>query len=1207
MSFTHLHVHTEYSLLDGVIKIPSLVARIKELGMDSCAISDHGVMYGVPEFWRCCRDNGVKPILGCEVYIAPTERTIKQTVDGLKYFHLLLLAKNFIGYKNLIKLVTVGHIEGYYYRPRIDRETLKKYSEGLICTSACMASPINRYILRGEYEKAEDWVKFLQSVFKDDFYLELQRLNFSGSDELKESEKKFILKENDDETVVEESIDSIILQKICNNKLREYSEKYKIPLIATADAHYLTNEDQDVQSILFCIKDGTKLDDPNSRKGYEGTYILSPEEMLKKFSDDVTPVENTMKVAEKIENYSIAFDRVQPKFWNVPDNTTSHKLLREMVFEGALKKYPSMDVLNRNPTNRYNILFEKLVLPETVNQTVDEVGINESKARELLHPNLVKRLTYEMEVIHNKGFDDYFLVVSDLMKWSAQNKILVGVRGSVAGSAVAYCLDIVEAEPIWWELYFERFLNPERPSPPDIDIDIQDTRRDEVIEYVKSRYGNESVTAICTFGRLKTKAAIRDVARVMGIDLKIADKLSKMVMVLFGKPYSMDKMMETDQEFSAIINSDEKLKKLAETVKKIDNMARHISVHACGHLITPGPVVEYVPEQYESGGESRVITQYEGPQLEEIGLMKFDFLGLRTLTIVANTINYIKENKGINIDYRTIPDGDKKTFEEIFCKGETTGVFQFESPPMKQYLRELKPNSLEDLCFMAAAYRPGPMKYIPSYIKRKHGLEEVSYITPELEPILSSTYGYAIYQEQVIKIAVDIAGYTMGGADLLRRAMGKKKKDVMDKEEEKFKKGCIDRGINEEIAKKLWEYLLPFADYGFNKAHAAGYAILAYKCAYLKANFPLEFMTALLQSDLTDFERIAIDIAEAKRMGFKVLPPNINTSMVNFSTEGDDCIRFGLGAIKNVGTKLCEMIISKRQELGDFENLDDFVFKVGVENLNKRNLEALIKSGAMSIFGEPNALLELIPVVTAKFSKYKKTNPVDTLELFSVAEENKRSCVSKTPLPDVKPASQIEKTNWEHEFLGVFVTYHPLDNYRWVLLTDRFGKISDLEEMQEGEKIKLLVITTSIKITQTKKDNSKMAILSIGDYVSQTEAVIFPKVFDKFKELIKDSIPLILVCTVNERDEKKSLSVNDIVDVEKLSKPNKITINICDEFNREKLLEIKSVMVQKEKSNLEVIILYGDKKNPSIKIRYANIDDHRTVSILSNYSVNTTS
>ncbi len=1200
MEFTHLHVHTEYSLLDGVNKIPSLVARIKELGMDACAISDHGVMYGVPEFWKYCKDLGIKPILGCEVYIAPDKRLDKKPINGIKYYHLLLLAKNLLGFKNLSKLVSLGHLDGYYYRPRIDKEILVKYSEGLICTSACIGSPINRHILRGEFDIAEDWVKFLHTTFKEDFYLELQRLNYSGSDEIDSKIQAHDLIE--DNPSQEEIIDDIGLQKICNTKLKEFAQKYNIKLVATTDAHYLKKEDTDIQSILFCIKDGTKLGDTNSRKGYGGTYILSPEEMKEKFSDDITPVLNTMEIAEKVENYSIAFERVQPRFWNIPKDTISHKFLREMVFQAALQKYPNKEYLLNNPDSKYNKLFEKLTLPDQVDLIVDELGEYEKKATEILHTNLVKRLQYEIEVIHKKGYDDYFLIVSDLMKWANSQDILMGVRGSVAGSAVAHCLDIVEVEPIIWELYFERFLNPERPSPPDIDMDIQDSRRDEVINYVKEKYGEESVAAICTFGRLKTKAAIRDVARVMGIDLKIADKLSKMVTVLFGKPYSIQKMIETDVEFASMINSNEQLKKLSEIVTQIDNMARHVSVHACGHLITPGPVIDYVPLQYESGGDNRVITQYEGPTLEEMGLMKFDFLGLRTLTIVANTLKYIKKKYNTALNYNSIPEGDEKTYKDIFWKGETTGVFQFESPPMRQYLRDLKPTSQEDLCFMAAAYRPGPMKYIPSYIKRKHGLESTEYITPKLKHILDYTYGYAIYQEQVIKIAVDIAGYTMGGADLLRRAMGKKKKEVMDKEEVKFKTGCIKNGLTEEVAQKLWEYLLPFADYGFNKAHAAGYAVLAYKCAYLKAHYPLEFMTALLQSDLEDLDRVAIDISEVKRMGFKILPPNINYSDVNFTTEGTDVIRFGLGAIKNVGIKLCEIIVQKRNELGKFEHLDDFVWKVGIENINKRNLEALIKSNALIDFGEHNALLEISQSVLAKFSKKKPKKDSEQIG-FMLIEESGMGYVTKTQLPNVAPATNTEKTSWEKEYIGVYLTHHPLESFMWLLLRKEIREINEIQDLDHAESnIQILATIVNKKITHTKSNNEKMAILTIEDFTGQTEAVVFPKTFQKKFHLLTEGDPLLLTCTVNEKDEKKSLIVNDVEFAGNIIKPKSIVINICSEFNEHNLLTLKSVCKNQESEGLiETKILYGDKSNPASFIRYINIGDIDVIRIIKKY------
>lgn len=1191
MSFTHLHVHSEYSLLDGVNRVPKLLEKVQKMGMSHVALTDHGVMYGIAEFWKYSKDFGVKPIFGCEIYVAPKERTLRETVDGIKYYHLLLLAKNFTGYQNLLKIVSIGQLEGMYYKPRVDRETLAKYSEGLICTSACMAGPLSRHILKKQYEQAEDWLKFLQGNFKDNFYIELQRHGYDGSDDLTKDEESRISSNLGDETG-EESIDDANQQKFSNLKLREFAEKYKIPLVATTDAHYLDKEDKDVQTVLFAIKDGKLLSDDSCRRGYEGTYLASADEMLMKFSDEKSAVENTMKIAEQIEDISIAFDRVQPKFWNLQKGSTSERELRKQTFEGAIKKYKrSKYRVQKNRKEYKEEDLTKLIAKE-----------NYDEIREYLGDELFERIEYELKVIHDKGYDDYFLVVSDLMKWAASQGILMGVRGSVAGSVAAHCLDIVEVEPIEWELYFERFLNPERPSPPDIDMDIQDTRRDEVIEYVKDKYGDDAVAAIIAVGRLKTKAAIRDVARVMGIDLAIADKLSKMVHVLFGKVYTIDKMMETDQEFASIINSDPQLQQLADYVRKIENMGRHSSVHACGHLITPGAIVNYVPLQRERG-EGRAVVQYEGPWLEELGLMKFDFLGLRTLSIINYAIELINKNNNADVNFWKIPNDDQATFD-LFSRGETIGVFQFESPPMQQYLRELKPENQEDICFLAAAYRPGPMKYIPDYIARKHGKQETEYLIPEMEPIVGKTFGFAIYQEQVIKIAVDIAGYTMGAADNLRRAMGKKKIDVMKKEEIVFKDGIKAKGLSEKVGQELWNYLLPFADYGFNKAHAAGYAVLAYKCAYLKAHYPLEFITALMHADLENLDRVTIDIQEAKRMGYKVLPPNVNSSVVHFIPENENSIRFGLGAIKNVGVKVCEAIINERETNGVFTSIDDLVFRVGTEFINKRSLESLIRSGALDEFGDRNALLTIMPEVLAKANSKSKARDENQTDLFSMLAEEDQPKISfqKTPLPEVDPVKDSDKIRWEKELLGIFVSTHPLQKFFWTKIFPDYEKLRSVEEFDHNRNLKVLCTITSVRYTFTKKDNAKMAIVTLEDDTGKADAVLFPRSFEKYQHLLLETTPLIIRGTINLREDRKSIIINEIEHGNILQRPKRINIDIRGVTSDDDLQELKKCF--EGGGDTDVVIKYGSREAPEkVMVRKINLEDESAMDCLRKWAI----
>lgn len=1126
--FTHLHVHTQYSLLDGVNSIPKLLEKVSGDGMEAVAMTDHGVMNGFQEFWALSKDFNVKPILGCEVYVAPGDRRVRKEIDGIKYYHLLMLAMNKTGWQNLVKLVSRGHSEGYYYNPRVDRELLKKYSEGLIVTSACLASPIARNINYGRLEEAEDWVRFFKETFPGRFYLELQRNGFDGKDEY---DPKY------EQQYGPKWAETIRAQIKVNNKLREYAAKYDLPLVATTDAHFLNAEDKDVQKVLFCIMDGVTLDDPKAREGYEGTYVTTQEEMLLKFADDRTPLDNTMRIAEQVEEFDIMHDRVQPAFWNLPAGKTAQQELRDQTYEGAKWRYGEVT------------------------------------------PELRERIDYELEIIHNKGYDDYFLVVGDLLQWSAENGIQTGTRGSVTGSVVAYCLDIVKIDPIKWELYFERFLNPERPTPPDIDMDIQDSRRDELVQYSRDKYGSNSVAAIATFGRFQTKAAIRDVSRVMGIDLGLADKLSKMVGVKFGKVFSIDKQMDEDEEFKSLIENDPELMRMADIVRKITGLARNLSIHAAGYLITPKPIVNYTPVQKAARGDE-MITQLEFGPLEETGLMKFDFLGLRTLTILGNAVRLVNERHNMSMTLEDIPDDDKKTFD-LFATGETMGVFQFESPPMRRYLQELQPTTQEDICFMAAAYRPGPMQYIPDYISIKHGRKEAEYIIPEIKPIVETTNGFAIYQEQVIKIAVELAGYSMGHADLLRRAMGKKKMKVMKKEEPIFKEGIKKLGYGQDIADQIWEYLLPFADYGFNKAHAAAYAVLAYKCAYFKAHYPLEFMTALMHSDLENTERITIDIQEAKHLGFQVLAPDVNSSGVFFEASGDDTIIFGLGAVKNVGTHMCEAIVKAREEKGKFHNLNDLIQKVGTDNISKKALECLIKVGATDSFGPRNSLLAILPSVFDQIAKQQKMSAVGQVGMFGLTGAitgASEIIVPATPLPRMPELEDRQLIQWEKELIGIFLSRHPLDKYQWASLLSDFTAPERVAAQKDGNRVKVLASINEIKVIRTKASNEKMAFLNLDLGVTTIEAVLFPSSYATLEESLDEAVPLIVSGSVSHRNDEPSILINNISSADRLRPPEKITIDICSVRNEIELERIRKCFT--EEGELTVEIKYGEKFSP---------------------------
>jgi len=1119
-SFVHLHVHTEYSMLDGLNKISRLVEKVKNAGMNAVALTDHGVMYGMFEFWKACHDSGVKPIIGCEIYVAPTERTHRQDVDGIRYYHLVLLAKNLVGYHNLIKLVSIGHLEGFYYRPRVDKEILEKYSEGLICTSACPAGPLGRHILADQNNKAREWLEYLAKIYSGNFYLEVQRHGLVGSDVLPKDATDF-MKE----------------QSAINTELIKWSKEYNLPLVATTDAHYLDDSDEFTQEVLFAIKDGKTLEDPTRRLPYKHTYIKTPEEMAEIFSDIPEALKNTQKLADTVSDYNIIYDRVQPTFLDVAKGKTAGEFLRELAYEGAKVKYGEI--------------------------TID----------------IEARLEQELSVIHEKGYDDYFLVVSDMMKWARQNGIVVSVRGSVGGSVVAYSLDIIKFEPIKWNLYFERFLNPERESPPDIDIDIQDNRRSELISYVENKYGKENLCGIAAFGRLKTRNAIRDVSRVMGIDLSTADTLSKLVEVVYGKPKSIDWMLENNHEFRGIIDSSPKLKEMTRVVSKIDGLCRHVSTHASGYLITPSPNVDYVPLQTETGTSNKVITQIEFNPLEYLGLMKFDFLGLSNLSIIDYAIKLIQKRMGKGIDIYTIPEDDEKTFK-LFQNGNTTSVFQFESAGMKRYLKELHPENLEDLCFMAAAYRPGPMQFIQPYIDCKHGKKEPEYLIPELKPILGNTYGFLIYQEQVIRIAVDIAGYSMGQADILRRAMGKKVMAIMNAQEKTFIEGCVKNGFTEEIGKKLFEYMIEFANYGFNKAHSAAYAIVGYWTAYLKAHFPVEFMCARLTSDMSHPDKLIVALEEAKHLGLTILPPDINKSHAEFIPEGSSSIRYGLDGIKNVGANVVSEIIKQRDENGEFKSLDEVCMRV--TSANSRTLESLIKVGALDSFGDTSAMLSIYPSILSSSSKEIQKNKAGQLGMFGGAS-GAIKIVKATILPDVPKAKLSDRLTWEKDLLGIYFTSHPMQNIAEMLNRLKISTLGKVD-LIDGQDVAVGCLISSIKKISTKSGDA-MAFLTLEDTYKTIEAVLFPRDFLKYKDILKAGDVALVKGKCNMRNGEMTLIVNmvkviaddsenaDVLEIEipNIVKTEVATLEIISDATSNDLEQLRDLLFENP-GNVEVVL-----------------------------------
>ncbi|MBL8014659.1 MAG: DNA polymerase III subunit alpha [Candidatus Doudnabacteria bacterium] len=1107
-NFVHLHLHTEYSLLDGVSKIPKLVEKIKTLEMNACAITDHGVMFGTYDFWSKCRAEGIKPIIGCEVYVANRSRKDKDPGIDNERYHLTLLAKTKEGYHNLIKMVSEAHTEGFYYKPRTDRESLEKYGKGIIALSGCLASNFNRYLVQNKRTEAVEWLQFLGDCF-DEVYVELQR---NG---------------------IKESEDLIATQVAIAKELG-------LGIVATGDVHYIEKEDYKIQEIAWCISDGKKITDSDRRQyGSTEFYVKSPAQMAELFADLPEAVENTQKIADSIEEYSLEFDRIQPKFDKKLDVDATREKMREETYAGAKIRYGEIT------------------------------------------PDIKQRIDYELSIINEKGYNDYFLVVQDYIRWAKEQGIIVGPgRGSGAGSVVAYALGITNLDPIRWDLIFERFLNPERPSPPDFDIDFQDDRRDELFQYVTKKYGADSTSYVGTFGRLKTRAAIRDIARVMGIDLQLADKLSKMVLTKFGKVYKLKQMRKEVPEFDELLKSDPILEELAGYVDQMDELARHVSIHASAYLITPQPVTDYTPVQLETKGGEKIITQLEGPALESLGLMKFDFLGLANLTIIKNTLIQIKYQHGKDIDIDNIPLDDEKTFQ-LFREANTTAVFQFESEGMKKYLRELQPTEIEDLIFMNAAYRPGAMNYIHDYILRKNGKQPVSYPHPDLESVLKSTYGFAIYQEQVMNIAVDFAGYSLGEADMLRRAMGKKKPEVMAKEKEKFAQKAIAKGYTAEDAAKVFSYMEPFADYGFNRSHSAAYAMIAYQTAYLKSNYPLEFTAGLMQTDLGSSDKLQRDLIEAKNMHIQILPPSVNHSFYSFSIEGS-AIRFGLGGIKTGGEKTMKAIVDERIANGKYAHLDDLIERVSVEHLTKKDLECLIQAGAMDEFGPRNALLAIMPGIYDRLNKQAK-GPTNQIGLFATLMDTADSQTARitsaaTPLPQLDPLSEEQKLQWEKELIGVFLSNHPLDAYEWAVNTDGFISLDKLSTMNDGAKVKALAVIDNSKQIRSKRDGKPMAFLTISDKYGSAEAVVFNSVFTEVANLLSTTAPVVIFGKVSQRNEEPSIVVDSIAPAEEIAQQMNITLDIRNVTDKDALARLKGCF--SEDGSVTVTVIYGSQKEP---------------------------
>ena len=1076
MQFCHLHVHSHYSLLDGLTQIKDLVDFCQTDNATAIALTDHGAMYGIIEFYKACKKAGIKPIIGLEAYISPGSRFDKASIKGEKnYFHLLLLAKNNIGYQNLLQLTTIGYLEGYYYKPRIDWETLVKYHEGIIACSACLGGEIPRLIIAGNDVKTKQRILDHQSLFgPDNYYLEIQDHP-----------------ENAD-------------NKLVNSKLIQFSKELGVPLVATNDVHYAEPEDDQAQDILLCLQNKNKKAETKRMSMLGANYSLrSSRDMIKVFAETPEAIANTVKIAERC-NVEIELDKVHLPHFQVPEGHDGASYLRHLCLAGLVKRY---------------------------GQTYDNI---DSVYRE--------RLDYELEVINKMGWPSYFLIVADFVNWAQDNKIVVGPgRGSAAGSLVSYLIGITNLCPIKYELLFERFLNPERISMPDIDLDFSDIRRNEVINYVQQKYGADHVAQIITFGTMAARAAIRDVGRVLDYPYDFCDKLAKMV-PMFTK---LSKAVDSVPELKDIYKTNEAAKEVLNYAMKLEGVARHASTHACGVLITNHPLTEYVPLQRASSSDNSIVSQYSLHPVEDLGLLKMDFLGLKNLTIIEAAIKIIKNTRGLELNINHIPLADPKTFA-LFAQGETTGVFQCESSGFKRYLKELQPTEFEDIIAMVALYRPGPMDVIPDYIAQKHGRKKPVYLHPKLEPILKTTHGVAIYQEQLMRMARDLAGFTMGEADVLRKAVGKKIPKLLAEQKIKFIEGCVKKGINSESAEKIFSFIEPFAGYGFNRSHAACYAMVAYQTAYLKANWPTEFMAALLTADQQDTDRVAIEIDECRRMSIEVKQPDINQSFGSFTVvtsgtainrvvnkdEDSKTIRFGLKAIKNVGDHIADVLIAERKQNGPYQNIVDLLSRVEDRDLNKKSLESLIKCGALDQFNERGQLLGNIENLLQFHRDISKDKHSDQGNLFGDSPS-----YNMAPQIRLLPASVVSNTiklAWEKELLGLYVSEHPFNDFRQQL-TGLTVPLSQLRSRRD-EEINVAGVVTTIKSILTRK-NERMMFVKIADGTDNVEILVFPKLLQTTATVWQTGQTIICQGTVSDKDNEIKILANNatVLSLERLS------------------------------------------------------------------------
>ena len=1078
MSFTHLHVHTEYSLLDGASKIPELVHQAKELGMDSIAITDHGVMYGVIDFYRAAKKEGIKPIIGCEVYVAPGSRFDKEAgKNENRYYHLVLLAENDTGYHNLMKIVSRGFTEGYYYKPRVDREVLQEFHEGIIALSACLAGEVATYLRQGFYEEAKKAALEHVEIFgENNYFLELQ----------------------------DHGIDD---QQTVNQGLLRMSQETGIPLVATNDIHYVKKEDAEAHDILLCIQTGKKVADED-RMRYEGGqyYLKSPEEMEALFPYAKQALENTGKIAKRC-NVEIVFGEQKVPKYEVPEGFTSYSYLKALCQEGLERRYD----------------------PVT--------------------PQLQERLDYELSTIETMGYVDYFLIVWDFIKYAKDHGIAVGPgRGSAAGSIVSYCLEITNIDPIRFNLLFERFLNPERVTMPDIDVDFCYERRQEVIDYVVRKYGKEKVVQIVTFGTMAARMVIRDVGRVLDMPYAAVDRIAKMIpMGQNGHNPTIKEALTISSDLKKAYDEEEDVRYLLDMSQRLEGLPRHASMHAAGVVIGQKAIDEFVP--LSRGSEDAITTQFTMTTIEELGLLKMDFLGLRTLTVIQDAVRNIKQSKGIDIDIDHLNMEDPEVYD-LLCTGQTDGIFQLESNGMKSFMKELKPRNIEDIIAGISLYRPGPMDFIPLYIKGKEHPETITYDCPQLEKILSPTYGCIVYQEQVMQIVMELAGYTLGRSDLVRRAMSKKKGDVMQRErqnfvygnEEEHVPGCINRGIDEKTANKIFDEMIDFAKYAFNKSHAAAYAVVAYQTAYLKCHYPAEFMAALITSVLDRTDKVSEYIAHCRKLDIPILPPDINEGYSQFSVSGN-AIRYGLSALKSVGRPVIDAIVAEREAHGRYRDLKDFISRLSNKEVNKRTIESFIKSGALDSFPANRRQMMMIYVqLIDQVNQEKKSAMTGQMSLMDLlGEEEKKAFDIK--YPDVAEYGKEEKLSFEKEVLGIYVSGHPLEDYQNLMDTNINATTHDfIADAETGETVAKdqiyytiggMIAARTVKMT---KSNQNMAFITLEDLLGSLEVVVFPKKYEQYRSILEPDSKILVYGRASISEDEGKLLLERAVSFDEIPK-----------------------------------------------------------------------